>query len=763
MKTLLNNQSADFNLDVGVENLDGKSGQDMDELEGEDGQALCNVEVGRFGGFLSGADTDELRHDFSEPHMSDYPAFEGSELANSDDRGFEAVSATGSDGREREMTFNHETTQAVFKQSLPSDTVQHFWERDPFLTSVFGTGNVVDDLFPNVNLKRPHAALVVSVDDSGPEERPIVKALYKGSKKPVYMTAFKHSAIEIEDSKRKAALSGWTTLVLINVDAFTALDDALGHASRNSSSHLTDEAIRDVTQRTLSECLSSKATNTLLKRLGSLRRYVSFCAEVSTEPFPLEEHSMYDFMQALRDRKGAGASTGRSFLEAVRFSGAMLGLRTSGKCMVSRRLAGLGELIAKQVQPIVQASPLTVKQIVALERLCCGGESLHDRVISGGVLMMIFGCARASDISRAIKLTVDRVDPEVVLGDGEPKGYIEVGVLGHKGARSAQHKRMLLPVVAPMMSISDGDWWDSWLEARMALGMDVGGRLNLPLLCKFDLDGKPTDQSLQAGEIGEFIRRALNVETEHRNGIRSHSCKVSMLSWMAKFGSPLNLRRNIGHHLDVTSKSAEIYARDAMAPALYELCRVVGMVKLGKFDPDCTRSGRFNLTSRQSGLAPDDKTVDASGGGLAGDMAQLDKESSVAETGSEHGSVMGEAETDHLAGDADDTDTDSSSDAGSINDGEVGDSTTLAELWELVRPSLRPKLVEINPKLMKFVHKLSMVVHLKQEESGRFLCGRLASSRYEHHASSTSVECPRCTTCFQSREASTRTASKVQE
>ena len=43
MKTLLNNQSADFNLDVGVENLDGKSGQDMDELEGEDGaQTLTN-------------------------------------------------------------------------------------------------------------------------------------------------------------------------------------------------------------------------------------------------------------------------------------------------------------------------------------------------------------------------------------------------------------------------------------------------------------------------------------------------------------------------------------------------------------------------------------------------------------------------------------------------------------------------------------------------------------------------------------------------
>lgn len=89
--------------------------------------------------------------------------------------------------------------------------------------------------------------------------------------------------------------------------------------------------------------------------------------------------------------------------------------------------------------------------------------------------------------------------------------------------------------------------------------------------------------------------------------------------------------------------------------------------------------------------------------------------------------------------------------------------TLQLELWEMVRPSLRPKLVDVDPELQKFVHKLSMVVHLKRVESSRFLCGRLASSRYEHHSSSTSVECPRCTTCFQSKDAGARTAGKAQE
>lgn len=336
---------ASFDLDGGVENIDGRSGQDVDELDGTskpDEQVCNNIEDDLLGPFLSGADIDESRLDPSEPHMS---------------RNFLVVMTavmmlclqlTEIDVQERDMNFDHETTQLVFRQSLPSTTVQHFWERDPFLSSVFGTGNVVDDLFPRVNLKRPHTALVVTVDDSGSEERPVAKALYKGSKRPVYMSAIKHSADEIEDNKRKAALSGWTTLVLVNVSAFSALDDALDHAFRNSSSGLSDATIREVTHRTLGECLARKATSTLLKRLGSLRRYVGFCLKTGADAFPLEEQPMYDFTHALQDMKGVGASSGRSFLEAVRFSGAMLGLQTSGNCcMVSSRLAGLGEMLAK--------------------------------------------------------------------------------------------------------------------------------------------------------------------------------------------------------------------------------------------------------------------------------------------------------------------------------------------------------------------------------------------------------------------------------
>ena len=189
------------------------------------------------------------------------------------------------------------------------------------------------------------------------------------------------------------------------------------------------------------------------------------------------------------------------------------------------------------------------------------------------------------------------------------------------------------------------------------------------------------------------------------------------------------------------------------------------MVKAGRFDPDSTRSGRFpvaapaeqqslNIASSTSKNKAEVFALNdgAEAGGVGVDLedgfstvsasarrcTDEDKESSVAET--EGSGAFPFTESDRWAGDV--TDTDSSSDAGSLDGDKIGDSTTLAELWELIRPSLRPKMVQVHPSLQKFVHKLSLVVHLKHADSSRFLCGRLASARYEKHTSGTSVGMP---------------------
>ena len=212
-----------------------------------------------------------------------------------------------------------------------------------------------------------------------------------------------------------------------------------------------------------------------------------------------------------------------------------------------------------------------------------------------------------------------------------------------------------------MMSLSGAKWRDTFLEARMALGLETEGRLSWPLLCRFDSDGKPLEQNLTASEIGELLRQCPDARTERRNVVRSHSCKVTMLSWLAKDGTELHVRRLVGHHLDVGAKSAETYARDSMAPAMRAVAQVVNAVIKGTFAPDVTQSGRF--------LKQQPMIVAATNSGENSDGSY----------------EFPFSDGDRVGGDTDATTTDSSSDAGSTSSETVNDATTL---WELLRPVL---------------------------------------------------------------------------
>ena len=612
---------------------------------------------------------------------------------------------------------DHDVTQTRLEQSLVPQQPKFMWEESGFLSTVFGSGNVADELFPVYSVRRPPRALV---DLTGEDvtEPPIKRALRLGMHNPYYLRATKQSTVMHEDSQRQTHVNGWVFIVLLNVDAFSALDVVL--LGRSGAE------LRALVRETVVECLARKATSTVGKRLGSIRAFAEHCMEQGSTPFPLEDVSMHGYLTKLLSNAKTAGSKGKSFLESIRFSGATLGLRSTQGQLVSLRVAGVAEQLMKRAPIIEQAKPLTVEQIRKLERECCCCDSLQDRAILGAILVMIFGCARVSDMARAVKLLVDRdsrgMDERRLH---EPAGYIELGILGNKGARRDTHRRMLLPVVAPMLTLSQSPWWDSWLEARMALEMDAGSSLARPLLCRFDCNGVATMNSMGASEVGTFIREVLGEPSQKRNLLRSHSCKTTVLSWLAKFGVPMPVRRIVGHHLDPAAKSAETYSRDSMSPALREVAKVIGSINSGEFAPDSTRSGRFLVPRHEKGDSPDDMMSEASY-----EMPFTDNEA--------------------LAGDSDDTATDSSSDAGSEMEPAIDDNTTL---WELLKPELRPALIAVPDDMDNLVHKLSGVVHLRKGDGRRLLCGRTFNERYEHRARGASQECPRCTTCFSSKDA----------
>ena len=267
--------------------------------------------------------------------------------------------------------YNHTAIQSAFVQSLEPHVPKFMWEQDNFLNLVFGKDDIVESMFPQADLKRPHGALIdlTGMDDYEP---PIGKSLRRGAGKPVYLRVFKQSAIVHEETQRSNFINGWTSIVLLNIDAFSAFDKARLECG-------ADAELRPTVHLTVAECLARKATSTIGKRLGSMRRFAEYCTGHALTPFPLEDSNMHSYMSSLIADSNSSGSTGKAFIEAVRFTSAMLGLKSDELETISRRVAGLADLLIKRAPVVEQADPLTVEQIRALERMCCSAESSKIR------------------------------------------------------------------------------------------------------------------------------------------------------------------------------------------------------------------------------------------------------------------------------------------------------------------------------------------------------------------------------------------------
>ena len=85
----------------------------------------------------------------------------------------------------------------------------------------------------------------------------------------------------------------------------------------------------------------------------------------------------------------------------------MLGLQVDEVFMGSQRIAGVADSMAASAPVAVQARALTVAQVMRMEQFCCGDAGLQDVCALGGMLVLLYGCARASDGHRATAGTLD--------------------------------------------------------------------------------------------------------------------------------------------------------------------------------------------------------------------------------------------------------------------------------------------------------------------------------------------------------------------
>ena len=236
----------------------------------------------------------------------------------------------------------------------------------------------------------------------------------------------------------------WANLIVMNIDAF-AICGALSASNRFFS--------RSDLIGTIQSCLAGKATSTIQKRLSAMGRYAEWCTTHGRELFPLAEHAMYDYMLHLRNADTPVPTSGKSFLESVRFTCGVFGLGCDEFVRQSTGVTGLAEELARSGGVIRQAAPLTVLQVSKLEHHCRDLKSPCDRCLVGGVLALLYSSGRASDGTRTCTITWDMVDEELEGKVQGAPGYVELGVLASKGARTTKLRRMILPL-AHLVSVS---------------------------------------------------------------------------------------------------------------------------------------------------------------------------------------------------------------------------------------------------------------------------------------------------------------------
>eukprot|EP00435_Cladocopium_sp_Y103_P041572 s3385_g11.t1 len=254
-------------------------------------------------------------------------------------------------------------------------------------------------------------------------------------------------------------------------------------------------------------------------------------------------------------------------------------------------------------------------------------------------------------------------------------------------------KTRLLPMVAPRLGVSGVDWFLNWQRACIETGKPKGD--GIPML-PFPTQSGWARIPIGPGEGADWLRQLLHAAGVHDDALKNigtHSLKATCLSWLAKHGDPIDVRRHLGYHMSNSEKMTLLYSRDAAAMPLRVLDQCLLDIRNGTFMPDNTRSGYFpnvamGADAPQSVEVPDEEEE------LSSDSedSQDDEDSFL-----EHPSA--EAAVDHV----------------------VGAWNELASLDE----------IGVSDDAPLFRNKFTRFIHVVADESGaRFRCGREVNQKY---------------------------------
>ena len=376
---------------------------------------------------------------------------------------------------------------------------------------------------------------------------------------------------------------------LRKIKVLTLLEPAASSFGRNlvaDAALLSDDS---ELQKSFTDAFANKSTATLAKRTASYWRFAEFClASGLGAPLRADEATLYSYMKHLQ-ANGAPTS-GKSFLESWNFMSALLGFAPAAGSPVSIRVRGAAAALAATKKPLVQAAPLTVDMIRALERIVVKSPYPHWCVIAGHILFCVGSCARFSDTMYLDSLECSSADDVYLL---------EAASVSYKTAQG-DRKNLLLPLLSLGCFLYTSAWGPAWMQARQDAGLSLK-----PSLPAFSEAAQCwLTRRMSTGELSLYLREFLvasQIDLPPASRVSSHSSKATMLSWLAKFGGiSLEDRRIAGHHLDPASRSPLTYSRDELCRLMKIFSDILRKIRAGQFKPDDSRVMRLAVMIQAS-------------------------------------------------------------------------------------------------------------------------------------------------------------------
>ena len=290
-------------------------------------------------------------------------------------------------------------------------------------------------------------------------------------------------------------------------------------------------------------------------------------------------------MGHLRDH--GAPTTATCFIESWTFLFHVAGLKTPPLGMVlSPRVRGAAKDMFASKRKLVQAVPLTVRMVLALEQVVQIAPYDHWKIIAGHLLFCLGASSRFADSLHLDSLIISK-DPASGLT------LLEADTGRYKTGNTNERRTRLLPLLSLGQFFGVSPWSEPWINLRSKYKLPTS-----PALPAFsEVTNEWLSRPMSTGEASLYLKEMLNGSGFDREAVQQlgcHSLKCTLLSWLA-MGSYAGIsdRRLAGHHLDANNVSPVTYSRDELTRVLAIEQRMIRDIRRKIFKPDQPRVQRL--------------------------------------------------------------------------------------------------------------------------------------------------------------------------